>query len=74
MSKKAIDDTLAEEIGPLGAEEAQGLGKLKHKSAYGQKEDLNAEEEASLNAFLSKGRQIREQKEAEDAIIHGFLK
>lgn len=68
MSKKDIDVTLAEEIGALGAEEAQGLGKLKHKSAYGQKEDLNADEEASLNAFLSRGKQLKEQREEVEAI------
>jgi hypothetical protein len=68
MSKKDIDVTLAEEIGALGAEEAQGLGKLKHKSAYGQKEDLNADEEASLNAFLSRGKQLKEQREEAEVI------
>ena len=68
MAKKDINETLANEIGDIGGDEVATLGKLTHKQAYGQKEDLNDDEEASLNAFLSKGKQIREQKEAEDAI------
>lgn len=64
MSKKNIDETLANEIGALGAEDAQGLGKLTHKQAYGQKEDLNEDEEASLNRFLNKTKQIKEEAEA----------
>jgi hypothetical protein len=66
MSKKNIDETLANEIGALGAEDAQGLGKLTHKQAYGQKEDLNEDEEASLNRFLNKTKQIKEEAEAAD--------
>ena len=68
MSKKAIDETLANEIGSLGAEDAQGLGKLQHKQAYGQKEDLENDDRESLNAFLNKGKQLREQKEIEETV------
>ena len=44
MSKKEmLNQTLEQEIGDIGAEE-QTLGKLQRKSAYGQKEELDAEE------------------------------
>ena len=59
MSKKNYDKTLEEEIGAYGDEPA-GLGKLQHKASYGQKEDLNADEQESLNRFLNKGKQIKD--------------
>ena len=60
MSKKEmLNQTLEQEIGDIGAEE-QTLGKLQRKSAYGQKEELDAEEQDSLARFLNKGKQIKE--------------
>lgn len=59
-------DALAAQIGDMGAEESTtqatqqspkpqaSLGKLKHKSSYGAKEDLTDSEKESLNAFLKK--------------------
>ena len=68
-----INETLANEIGAFGGEEQieeVGLGKLKHKASYGQKEDLNTSEQESLNTFLDKGRKLKEQQiEAETAEI-----
>ena len=61
MSNKDIEATLANEIGDLGGEDT-GLGKLKHKAAYGQKEDLTESERESLNAFLDKGKRLKEEK------------
>ena len=62
MSKRDLDATLEQEIGNLGGEEeVQTLGKLKHKAAYGQKEDLASDEQESLNRFLNKGKQIKEE-------------
>lgn len=62
MSKN-IDKTLEMEIGNIGdeaySEQESGLGKLKHKAAYGQKEDLNDEERESLNKFLNKGKTLK---------------
>ena len=57
MSKNNYEETLANEIGDLGADtsESTGLGKLKHKEAYGQKADLDDSEQDSLNRFLNKG-------------------
>ena len=63
MAKRDIEETLANEIGDMGAEEQVGFGKLTHKSAYGQKEDLNESERDSLNKFLNKGKQLKEEKE-----------
>ena len=65
MSKRELNETLEQEIGSLGAEviEEQGLGKLKHKAAYGQKNDLDEEEQNSLNRFLNKGKELKETKE-----------
>ena len=64
MSKQDINETLANEIGAYGAEpQEQGLGKLKNKAAYGQKEDLEAEEQESLNRFLNKGKKIKDDVE-----------
>jgi hypothetical protein len=62
MSKHNIDETLANEIGSFGGDDAAtpGLGKLKNKAAYGQKEDLEDSEQESLNRFLNKGRQLKE--------------
>lgn len=62
MAKKDIDETLANEIGGLGGENT-GLGKLQHKSAYGQKDDLNESERESLAAFLDKGKKMKEEIE-----------
>ena len=64
MSKRELDETLAAEIGDLGGEQEVSLGKLKHKAAYGQKEDLDDSDRESLNRFLSKGKAIKEEQEA----------
>lgn len=73
MSNKNLDETLAQEIGDLGAEpQTTSLGKLKNKEAYGKKSDLNSEEEDSLNRFLNKGKQIKEREEAAE-ISQGWI-
>lgn len=64
MSKQNIDETLASEIGAMGAEPQQvGFGKLQNKESYGQKADLASDEQESLNRFLNKGKQIKEKTE-----------
>lgn len=60
MAKIDLEETLANEIGDFGGEETQSLGKLKHKAAYGQKEDLDDSERESMNRFLNKGKEIKE--------------
>lgn len=64
MSKNNIDETLEMEIGDIGSEQQEGLGKLKHKASYGHKEDLNDDEQESLNRFLNKGKTIKLDAEA----------
>lgn len=54
-------EALASQIGDLGGESNEssaGLGKLKNKRAYGQKEDLTPEEEASKEAFLNRQKKV----------------
>jgi predicted RNA-binding Zn-ribbon protein involved in translation (DUF1610 family) len=69
MSKKELDATLEQEIGNLGADNSSetqepGLGKLKHKAAYGQREDLSEDDRRSLDDFLNKTRKMKEDKES----------
>jgi hypothetical protein len=76
MSNKDLDETLEREIGNLGGLEDESapkqLGKLKHKAAYGQKEDLTEDEQESLNQFLNKGKQLKERDE-EIKISSGWI-
>ena len=66
MSKQNVNDLLESQIGDIGSDnvvvsnEKTGLGKLKHKEAYGQKEDLNEADKESLNKFLQAGFQLIE--------------
>lgn len=58
---------LEDQIGMMGVEDTlnpQNPKKLKHKELYGQKSDLNKEEEDSLNAFLAKDRARKDKVEA----------
>lgn len=64
MTKNNVDEMLENEIGSMGVDEQSNFGKLKHKSVYGQKEDLESDERESLNRFLNKGKQIKEEIEA----------
>ncbi len=63
MPKKQEEyDAIASQIGDLGGEtesKIEGLGKLTHKSSYGQKEDLTAQEEAAEKAFLKRSDERR---------------
>lgn len=71
MANKGIEETLAAEIGGLGGEDT-GLGKLKHKAAYGQKEDLSEAEKESLATFLERGNKLKEEK-VEAEISAGWI-
>jgi hypothetical protein len=63
-NKKNIDEMLENEIGSMGVEEQpNNFGKLTHKSVYGQKEDLNTEEQDSLERFLNKNKKMKEDVE-----------
>ena len=50
---------LEEQIGDVGGEQ---LGKLKNPAAYGQKPNLNAEEESEMEAFINRSRKHRQAK------------
>lgn len=67
MAKKY--DELADQIGDLGGESKTNLGKLKNSAAYGKKEELNDDEEKSLETFLARDKA----KESEVKIEQGWV-
>lgn len=76
MAKKEYEEMLEQEIGSLGGDAQDtnpGLGKLKHKAAYGQKEDLEDGDRASLNAFLNKGKQLKQENTEAAEISGGWI-
>lgn len=76
MAKKEYEEMLEQEIGGLGGDAQDtnpGLGKLKHKAAYGQKEDLEDDDRASLNAFLNKGKQLKQENTEAAEISGGWI-
>lgn len=65
MAKEKDYETLSAQIGDMGGDNTEqapeaGLGKLQHKSSYGQREDLTQSEEDAKNAFLKRQREMRE--------------
>ena len=74
MAKNNYDE-LEEQIGTMGGDvdETQTLGRLKHKSSYGQKEDLTDKEEADLEAFMSRSRKHNEEQAEAIAISNGWI-
>lgn len=68
-------DELEKQIGDMGGDqrESKSMGKLKHKSAYGQKEDLTEEEKASMANFLNKTSKMKREQEAEAKISDGWI-
>lgn len=57
-------DVLSEQIGEVGGEEKPTPKKLKHKASYGQKDDLNQNEQNDFDAFLERSRSHRQVKES----------
>lgn len=69
-------DELEDQIGGLGGEEQpQAPKKLKYKSSYGQKEELDENEQSSLNAFLDKNKKMKEKRAEEEhaSISQGWI-
>lgn len=71
-------DDLENQIGDAGTADPKtkqqpGLGKLTHKQAYGQKEDLSSEEQESLNAFKSKLNKSRDEHKTQVNISDGWI-
>jgi hypothetical protein len=67
-------ESLEEQIGAMGdVEETQTLGRLKHKSSYGQKEDLTSSEEAELDAFMARSRKHNQEQAEAVAISNGWI-
>lgn len=72
--KEDIENVLDEQIGGMGGEDNQGktLGKLKHKAAYGMKEDLSDAEMRSMERFLDRERELKANK-SETPISEGWI-
>lgn len=65
-------DELEDQIGDVGGEMDQSLGKLRHKQSYGRKEDLTEEENAKMEKFLERSIQRREER-ANIQISQGWI-
>lgn len=65
---------LENQIGEMGGETPQETPKkLKYKSSYGQKEDLNKSEKDSLDDFLAKGKRLKEETQPVAQISQGWI-
>lgn len=73
--KDNMDKVLESQIGEFGGtkeQESKPLGKLKHKAALGEKEDLTEEEKKSMEAFLERSNKnslIRSNKSKEIPVV-----
>lgn len=65
-------DVLEDQIGEMGGEMDQHLGKLKHKESYGGKSDLSDSEKDDMEAFLARSRSHHSQNE-ETTITNGWI-
>lgn len=78
--KEKMNEVLEEQIGSMGGniqDEAQNkpktLGKLQHKAAYGEKEDLTDEEQKSKEVFLKKRVKILSSESSEPSPSEGWI-
>jgi hypothetical protein len=71
MAKNNYKD-LEGQIGEMGGEDTQSLGKLIHKESYGQKRDLDEDERKGLEDFISRNDKNREKRE-EASISQGWI-
>lgn len=76
MSKQNYD-VLSDQIGDFGAndETQESIGRLKHKAAYGQKEDLTDDEQQKLDSFLDRSRETskKNKEDLELSITNGWI-
>lgn len=56
MAKNNDYDALDGQIGGLGGDDTNNIGKLRHKSSYGQQNDLSEEDQKKLDKFRSKSK------------------
>lgn len=67
-------DELESQIGDIGGEPTQEAPKkLKYKSSYGQKNDLDKAEKDSLNDFLNKNKKEHEKNDKSTPISEGWV-
>lgn len=73
MAKQNYDEVLVNEIGDLGGDTPTSMGKLKHKAAYGQKEELTDNEQEAMDAFLARSRKHNQKDAEEVSITNGWI-
>lgn len=70
-------DVLSDQIGEMGGESVNetptSIGKLKHKAAYGQKEELSMDEQSKMDAFLARSRKHNEKDAEAVSITNGWI-
>lgn len=72
MSKKNNYDSLDEQIGDFGGDDAT-IGRLRHKSSYGQQNDLSEEDQKKLDEFRSKSRKQNSNPNPDIQIKDGWI-
>lgn len=66
-------DVLEDQIGAMGEETPQSMGKLKHKESYGGKTDLTDKEQADMDAFLTRSKKHREETKSDILVSDGWI-
>lgn len=72
MSKKNNYDSLDEQIGDFGGDDAT-IGRLRHKSSYGQQNDLSEEDQKKLDEFRSKSKKQNSNPNPDIQIKDGWI-
>lgn len=72
MSKKNNYDSLDEQIGDFGGDDAT-IGRLRHKSSYGQQNDLSEEDQKKLDEFRSKSKKQNSNSNPDIQIKDGWI-
>lgn len=66
-------EVLENQIGDLGEDKNEGLGRLKHSASYGGQDALNDDEQKELDAFLKRSRKHNEQQKERISIVDGWI-
>lgn len=66
-------EVLENQIGDLGEDKNEGLGRLKHSASYGGQDALNDDEQKELDAFLKRSRKHNEQQKERITVADGWI-
>lgn len=66
-------DALENQIGSIGDDSSQAMGKLKYKSFYGGQNDLTEKEQQDMNEFLARSRKHNEQQKEAVMVKDGWI-